>query len=477
MALAEISVGQERKLLISADPPRPAMIPTAPPSMLSVTASTRNCSCTSASVAPTAMRTPISRVRSVTLTSMMFMMPMPPTISETEAIEPSSSVITCWVCAARSATSDCVRTKKSSSSPWRMRICLPTGLSVPKRYPATVVPSTQTSAAESTSSSPNADPACTGQLRMPKKFGVVPWIVVFQFWFWYTTCTRLITAGAASRISDTSRRMAFMSSMVSVFTAQEPRRAPPGRLLPAEMKTAFVPMLWMPCWTRYSAPCPMLTVAITAPTPMMIPSMVSDDRSLFRASARNASRTVFQKSTPASFFYVVGAQDAVPYREPILCAAGRVLRVFLIERRQRRQHFPGDQAVAHACILPQLAVAELQRALGVLRDVVLMRHKHHRQPLLLVQPLQDVHDLYRRAAVEVPGRLIRQQDRRPVHQRPGDGHPLLLPAGELAGVVLRPVGQTHSFERLLGALLPLLGRYPRIHGRQLHVFECRSARQ
>ena len=39
--------------------------------------------------APTARRTPISRVRSVTLTSMMFMMPMPPTTSETLAIAPS----------------------------------------------------------------------------------------------------------------------------------------------------------------------------------------------------------------------------------------------------------------------------------------------------------------------------------------------------------------------------------------------------
>ena len=39
------------------------------------------------------MRMPISRVRSVTLTSMMFMMPMPPTTREMPAIEPSSSVM------------------------------------------------------------------------------------------------------------------------------------------------------------------------------------------------------------------------------------------------------------------------------------------------------------------------------------------------------------------------------------------------
>ena len=35
--------------------------------------------------APTALRTPISRVRSVTDTSMMFITPMPPTISEMHA--------------------------------------------------------------------------------------------------------------------------------------------------------------------------------------------------------------------------------------------------------------------------------------------------------------------------------------------------------------------------------------------------------
>ena len=42
--------------------------------------------------APIALRMPISRVRSRTETSMMFMIPMPPTISEIDAMPPSSSV-------------------------------------------------------------------------------------------------------------------------------------------------------------------------------------------------------------------------------------------------------------------------------------------------------------------------------------------------------------------------------------------------
>ena len=43
-------------------------------------------------VAPSALRSPISRTRSVTDTSMMFITPMPPTSSEMPAIPPSSTV-------------------------------------------------------------------------------------------------------------------------------------------------------------------------------------------------------------------------------------------------------------------------------------------------------------------------------------------------------------------------------------------------
>ena len=43
-------------------------------------------------VAPSALRSPISRIRSVTETSMMFMTPMPPTSSEIAAMPPSSTV-------------------------------------------------------------------------------------------------------------------------------------------------------------------------------------------------------------------------------------------------------------------------------------------------------------------------------------------------------------------------------------------------
>ena len=54
-----------------------------PPIAVSVIASSVNCSRMSPLRAPMALRTPISRVRSVTDTSMMFMTPTPPTIRAT----------------------------------------------------------------------------------------------------------------------------------------------------------------------------------------------------------------------------------------------------------------------------------------------------------------------------------------------------------------------------------------------------------
>ena len=66
-------------------------VPMMPPVTQSVADSMRNCRVISPRVAPSARRTPISRMRSVTLVSIMFMMPMPPTTSEIPATDPMMS--------------------------------------------------------------------------------------------------------------------------------------------------------------------------------------------------------------------------------------------------------------------------------------------------------------------------------------------------------------------------------------------------
>ena len=70
--------------------PPPSSIPMAPPINVSVAASTRNCHRISPCVAPSALRTPISRVRSVTLIIITATTPTPPTIRPT----PDSAIIT-----------------------------------------------------------------------------------------------------------------------------------------------------------------------------------------------------------------------------------------------------------------------------------------------------------------------------------------------------------------------------------------------
>src|SRR5712692_10451264 len=215
----------------------------------------------------------------------------------------------------------------------------------------------------------------------------------------------------------------------------------------------------------------MLTVAITAPTPMMMPSIVSDDRILLRARARRASRNVFQKSIPYS------SASRRPFRRRRWALLVLLFFFLFLERGQGGQNLARREAVADSQIATQLAVAKLEGALGIRRDVQFMCDQHHRQPFLLVQALQDVHDLDGRAAVQVAGGLVGQQERRLVHQGARDGHALLLPPGELAREVMCAVGKPHALERQLRALLALFRGNSRVHRRQLDVLERRSARE
>src|SRR5262245_9651936 len=54
-----------------------------------------------------------------------------------------------------------------------------------------------------------------------------------------------------------------------------------------------------------------------------------------------------------------------------------------------------------------------------------------------VHLLEQLHDLDRGLGVEHAGRLVRQEDLRPPHERPRNGHPLLLAARQLGGTMLR----------------------------------------
>ena len=116
--------GSGVKLETAAASPQPASTPCSPPSVDSTIASIRNWRRMSPAWRPSDLRSPISRVRSVTLISMMFMMTMPPTTMpmQTTAGMAVNSTRVSWRQNATSASA--LSTVKSFSSPGRSRCAI-----------------------------------------------------------------------------------------------------------------------------------------------------------------------------------------------------------------------------------------------------------------------------------------------------------------------------------------------------------------
>ena len=93
-------------------------------------------------------------------------------------------------------------------------------------------------------------------------------------------------------MSSTSAAMASASSGVRVNEKPKPLRMPPWLKLPGKTVMMFWPSeaTWASTWAL--APLPMLTIVMTAPTPMMMPSAVRIDRMVLRRRARRATRII-----------------------------------------------------------------------------------------------------------------------------------------------------------------------------------------
>ena len=88
------------------------------------------------------------------------------------------------------------------------------------------------------------------------------------------------------------------------------------------------------------------------------------------------------------------------------------------------------------------------------RDLVdQMSRPEHADVLLGAQPADVLDDRLARADVEADGRLVEQQELRPVQQRAGDLDPAQLPARELADLVAGALGELEAGE--LGGRAPL----------------------
>ena len=75
-----------------------------------------------------------------------------------------------------------------------------------------------------------------------------------------------------------------------------------------------------------------------------------------------------------------------------------------------------------------------------------MGHVDDGDPQAAVQLAQFVLQVFAQLLVQRAKGLVHQQDARLVHQRPGNGHALLLTTGELGGAAVGELFQLHQLE-------------------------------
>src|SRR5262245_22017369 len=184
------------------------------------------------------------------------------------------------------------------------------------------------------------------------------------------------------------------------------------------MIKTFVPRLAI--WERMVAlaPSPMATIAITAPTPMIIPSIVRNERSLFRAKARSAILRVMNHIT--QFLILTGSKQLSRYlgsTPNLRLPLARILSFI------RDDH----------------AITKHDSPLSIVGDVLFVRNDHNCNALSRVQSLKQGHDIRAGRGVQISGGFISKNQGGAIDQSPRNGHPLLLPAGKLSGRVVKPL--------------------------------------
>ena len=91
-----------------------------------------------------------------------------------------------------------------------------------------------------------------------------------------------------------------------------------------------------------------------------------------------------------------------------------------------------------------------------------------------IQLFKNIHNLITGLGIQVTGRFVCHHDGRVVDQRPGDGHPLPLPAGQFVGLMVQTVLQSYITQGNPGPLHAFFFRHACIHKRQRHILLSRN---
>ena len=115
-----------------------------------------------------------------------------------------------------------------------------------------------------------------------------------------------------------------------------------------------------------------------------------------------------------------------------------------------------------------MSVPDTYAALRLYRHAFVMSDQHDRISRV-VQLVKQCHNLVARLRIQVPGGFIRKEHRRMSRHRPGNGHPLLLAAGQLIRAVVPPSVELHPFQRRSGPFSSLPCRHALVNHRELHI--------
>ena len=164
---------------------------------------------------------------------------------------------------------------------------------------------------------------------------------------------------------------------------------------PGRTCSRLVPRLEIWFCTASVAPLPSVTMVMTALTPITMPRIVRKERIRLRRMARSAKSSVLSSiNAPAVW-----------------------------------QHRPDGVAL----VAGHHAIHKTHDAFGVGGHVPLVRDHEHGDALVHIQAPQQFHDFVTALRVEVAGGLVRQQHGRLGDDGAGNGHALLLAAGQFAG--------------------------------------------
>ncbi len=176
-----------------------------------------------------------------------------------------------------------------------------------------------------------------------------------------------------------------------------------------------------------------------------------------------ASRSAFEDSEMPSTATIEATPIAIPSAE----SAARA-------RRVRRPSAPVRRTSA-AVIASSPSRSSTRRGKAAAIVVVVGDRDDRRAGR--VQRLQQREDVRAGAAVEVAGRLVGEQDRRPPDERAGDRDPLALAARELRGRVRQPVREADVVERLARPRPPLRSGRRRCRAARWRRCRARSSRR